>query len=371
MHKLIDPNDTNIDNIYNLESVIKQQVNKLNDLREKVSKLEFVPVDPAGTYQSVTYKAIDGGKMKISFNPLEMDLIEVTDSNGNLKMRFAVPKISEESNLDKSDGLDNDAIIKKFLQIFGKTHLSEISEIFNQSDSYMELSEWACLFEKIMDQKEDPLLVMRDGLLRTKKIKAELIPSLLDVLKQKSNLVKLVGVAKTSKVIDLLSTAISIENLFPKGTIGFIKIPKDLEIEAYTWTGKGRKSDSNNRIIFAFGDLYIAKLSRDSNLLVTVEIPRDLDNNEDIYSEDDIIKIMGHLAKDSESSYPVLGYPQTIMRAHEAAARVGFPATILRDKIMDKLKESMDDSARDFMTNAVVLNEFVDKGVLGGGYNYE
>ena len=38
---------------------------------------------------------------------------------------------------------------------------------------------------------------------------------------------------------------------------------------------------------------------------------------------------------------------------------------------MDKLKESMDDSARDFMTNAVVLNEFVNKGVLGGGYNYE
>ena len=370
MFKLIDPNDTNIDNIYNIDKIIDQQINKLNELRKEVKKLQFIPIDKAGNYQSVTYKAIDGGKMKISFDPLEMDLIEVADSNGNLKMRFILPKASDESNLDDYNSLDDDFIIKKFLNIFGKNHLSEISEILNQSDSFMELSEWACLFEKIMEHRDDPLIVMRDGLLRTKKIKAELIPYLIEVLKKKRDLVKLVGVAKTSKVINLLSTSIAIEKIFPEHSIGFIKIPKDLEAKAYAWTGKGKRSDTNNKLVFAFGDLYIAKISRDSNLLLTVEIPRDIKNDENVYSEDDIIKIMGHLAKDSEYSYPVLGYPQTIMRAHEAAVRIGFPATIIRDKIMDKLRESMDDNAKEFMINADILKEFVDKGVLGGGYNY-
>jgi hypothetical protein len=45
-----------------------------------------------GSYSSVSYKAIDGGRMKIYFDPLELDLIDVADSYGNLKMRFIIPK---------------------------------------------------------------------------------------------------------------------------------------------------------------------------------------------------------------------------------------------------------------------------------------
>ena len=114
--------------------------------------------------------------------------------------------------------------------------------------------------------------------------------------------------------------------------------------------------------------MYIAKLSRNSNLLVTIEIPRDLKNDQEIYSEREITELMAHLAKDSAYSYPVLGYPQTIMKAHEAAARVGFPASVVKDKIMDKLKKMLDPDGRDFMRDASVLTEFVNKGVLGGGY---
>ena len=99
-----------------------------------------------------------------------------------------------------------------------------------------------------------------------------------------------------------------------------------------------------------------------------MEIPRDLKNDKEIYSEREIIEILAHLAKDSAYSYPVLGYPQTIMKAHEAAARVGFPASVVRDKIMDKLRDLLDEDGRDFMRDSSVLTEFVNKGVLGGGY---
>ncbi|WP_298277426.1 DNA double-strand break repair nuclease NurA [Ferroplasma sp.] len=367
----MDTNDTNIENIGNLDNVIQQQISKLNKLREEARKLEFIPIDPMGSYSSITYKAVDGGKMNISFNPLEIDFIEVADSNGNLKMRFLVPKSMDDNVIDDRSLFENNDTIKNFLKILGKDNLSDISEILSQSDTYMELAEWACLFEKIMDQKDDPMIIMRDGLLRTKKIKAELIPKMIDILKSKSRSVKLVGVSKISKIINLLAMAISIEHKFPSNSIGFIKIPKNLEIQAYKWTGRGKIKSQQNRLNYAFGDLYVAKLSRKSNLLVTVEIPRDLERDEVIYNDQDIIRIMGYLAKDSATSYPVIGYPQTIMRAHEFAARVGFPASIIRDKILDKLKCNMDKDGKDFMDNALVLNEVVNKGVLGGGTNNE
>lgn len=366
---MLNPNDTDIESVSNLENAMKSQIEKLTRLREKVRKFKFVPVDPMGSYVSVTYKAIDGGRMKITFEPLQIDLIEVADSFGNLKMKFVLPKSSDEyeDDADEKNFLDDDPILQKFVQLLGKNSIREISEILNQSDTYMEISEWACIFERITGNNDDPALLMRDGLLRTKKLKAELIPNLIQVLKDKKKNVRLVGVSKTSKVMSLLSTAISMEHIFPPNAIGYVKIPKDIEKEAYKWSGRGKMSEKRDKINFAFGDLYIAKLSRNSNLLVTIEIPRDLKNDEDIYDESQIMAVMGHLAKDSAYSYPVIGYPQTIMKAHEAAARVGFPASVVRDKVLDKLREQLDEQGADYMRDASVISEFVNKGVLGGG----
>lgn len=367
----MNPNDTDIGNVGNLERTLEVQIGKLNNLRNEVKKLRFVPIEPMGSYASVTYKAIDGGRMKISFEPLEIDLIEVADSYGNLKLRFVLPKGTDESEMDDGRFLDADPIIQRFVNALGKSSITEISEILNQSDTFMELSEWACMFDRIISAGDDPIILMRDGLLRTKKIKAELIPILWQVLKEKRKYVRLVGVSKTSSIVDLLSAALMIEHVFPPTSMGFVKIPVELEVQAYHWTGKGRVSDKKNRIYFAFGEIYIAKLSRNSNLLVTVEVPRDLDLDEDIYSERETLELMAHLAKDSAYSYPSLGYPQTIMKAHESAARVGFPASVIRDKIMERLKTMMDDDGRDYLRDASMLNEFVNKGVLGGGFSNE
>jgi len=57
-----------------------------------------------------------------------------------------------------------------------------------------------------------------------------------------------------------------------------------------------------------------------------------------VLSKDEINEIISYLARDSKSSYPVIGYPQTIMRAHEVAVQFGFPASVVRDEIKDKLK---------------------------------
>jgi hypothetical protein len=159
-----------------------------------------------------------------------------------------------------------------------------------------------------------------------------------------------------------------LEKIIPEDSIGYIKIPLDLELKAYTWTGSGKIDNKNVRHLdYAFGDLYVAKLAKNSNLLVTMEFPKDWEKNEDIYSEEDIKEIISYLAKDSKHSYPAIGYPQTIMRAHEAAVRLGFSASIIKDEIRDKIMEGLDDKAKSFVRDAWLIIDYVDKGVLGGG----
>ena len=363
-------NNTSLESIINLNQVMNIQKDKLERIRTKVRELEFKSVDIVGNYQPVAFKAIDGGMMKIYFDPLEINIIDVYDSYGNLKLRFAAPSESEDLDYKNSDilnSLQEIPIIKSFLEIFHKDKLSEISEIYNSPDTLMEIAEWACIFDKIRNNNDEPVLVMRDGLLRTKKIKSEHIKNLIQILKEKKNSVWLVGVAKRSKILTLLSTAIFMEKKIPSNSIGYIKVPRELEMMAYSWTGKGRVTEEKSRIYYAFGDIYLAKLSLNSNLLVPVEIPRDMENDEDIYDSRDINRIFGNLAKDSINSYPIIGYPQTLMRAHEYAASVGFPASVMRDKILDQIMNTLDENGKSFIRNGFLLKDAISKYGLGGG----
>lgn len=351
--------DYDINTITNLEHILETQTKKLENLRTEVKKLEFVPIESAGYYSSIAYKSFDGGMFKLNFNPLEIDVIEIADSNGNTKLKFAVP-LSEE--LDKTDlrSIEELPIINKFLSILRVSSLVEASEVLKDPKTLMEIGEWACIFDKITTAShEEKTIVMKDGLLRTKKIKSELIGKLKGLLENKKGHVMLVGVAKTSKIVSLLSTALILEKKIPPNQIGYIKIPLELELKVYTWSGKGLIRGRIESLNYAFGAIYIVKLSKLRNILVTVEIP----NN---YTKEEITEIISYLAKDSKYSYPILGYPQTIMRAHEAAVRVGLPASIVKDKILERVKELSDQEVKTFLRDGWLFREFVDRGVLGG-----
>jgi hypothetical protein len=237
----------------------------------------------------------------------------------------------------------------------------------------MEIAEWACIFDRLTAHSQEPIIILKDGLLRTKVIKADAesnyVNALREIVKQEKEFVKLVGVSKTSAVISMLSTALFLEKKIPADSIGYVKVPLELELRAYKWTGRGSVVNSTKPLSYAFGELYIAKLAKNSNLLVTIEIPKDLESGQTIYDEEEVNEILSYLAKDSKYSYPVIGYPQTIMKAHETAVRLGFPASLLRDELREKIFESLDKDAKDFVRDGWLLMDFVDKGVLGGGQN--
>ncbi len=352
--------------IGNIDRIIADQIEELTNLREKVRDLTFTPVEPVGNYTAVTYKSIDGGKLGIYFDPLRWDFIVIADSSENRLVKFLVPR--RESLLPQDfQFLDEFTEVKKFLQLLNLRSITESSEILNDPNIAMELVEFACIFERLTREKNEPIIVMRDGLLRTKSLKAEHIQNLIPVL-QNYKKQKLVGVAKGSKVLDLIITALSIEHKIPQNLTGYIEIPVEIERLAYKWPKRSRSKEKPiYPLEYAFGKLYLAKLSKKSNLFVTIEIPYDHKNNKEVYSKGEINEIIGHLIKDSMFSYPILGYPQTIMRAHERAATWGFTATIWKDKIIEHfLKGINEEPVRQLIRDFNFSREYVDKRNLGG-----
>jgi len=359
------------ENGLNLKLLLDNQKNTVDMLRREVRNLRFIQIDPTGSYESITFKSFDGGAFSLHFDPFEFDIIDVADSNGKMRLKFVAPtgdlRGTDELKKIIAD-LDRDPIIKGFLEMLGKDSLVEISEILTDKGALMELGELACIFDKVASAPEDEYtLILKDGFLRTKKLKAELIAPLLDVIKSKKRHVKVIGVAKTSKIMFLLNAAMICERLFPDNMMGYVEVPLHMENMAYRWSGHGRLDPAKaTPLDYAFGGLYIAKLAKHKNLFVTVEIPKDLRHDAPIYTDGEINQIMGHLAKDSANSYPVIGYPQTLMRAHEFAASLGLPASILRDSIMDRLIRETDEELARYVRDSMFLAESIDKGSLGG-----
>ena len=365
--------DLNYDagDVANLDLLLDNQRSKIARLRERVKQLKFVPLEPGGTYNPVSFKSFDGGLFNLHFDPFEFDIVDVADSNGNIKLKFAAPggDLNGTEDLRRIiHDLDDHPIIRDFLDILGKSSLLDISEILTDRGTLMEIGEFACIFNRVMSAPTDEkTIVLRDGLLRTKKIKDELITLLGRRLQERKNHVKVVGVAKTSKVMFLLKAALLCERTFPPDQIGYVKIPLDLENMAYRWSGRGLLDrQTPTRLSYAFGSLYIAKLSRSKNMFVTVEIPDSPETGRDIYSTGEIMEIMSYLAKDSAHSYPVIGYPQTIMRAHEFAAGTGLPSSILRDNIIKDLVAGTDPALAEYVRDSQMLGETMDRGSLGG-----
>lgn len=354
-------------NVSNLPKIIDLQRAKIDHLREQARSLRFVPIDPAGSYAPVSFKSFDGGMFNLHFDPFEFNVVEVADSNGNVGLKFAAPggDLRDSGELPAIIAeLDANPTIRTFLGILGKKSLTDVTEILTNRGTLMELGEFACAFAKVdAAPADETTVVIRDGLLRTKKIKTELIPHLSKLLKRSKGHVKLVGVARTSKVLFMLKAALVCEKVFPSGQIGYVKMPLYMEEEAYRWSGHGRIDPKKGKPLdYALGGLYIAKLSRSANVLVTVEIPEYHGNgDEPVYSEEEAVDIMSFLAKDSLHSYPVMGYPQTVMRAREYAASLGIPSSILRDRIMDEIIKGKDPALAEYVRDERMIGESIEE----------
>jgi hypothetical protein len=188
-----------------------------------------------------------------------------------------------------------------------------------------ELMEWAALL-KLASQPPAKLLI-RDGLLRSVMLTDlvfQRIGEKFELLTAKHGHL-LVGVAKRSRVLNYLSVALGLNESFAGGEPAYIFIPAELEREAapaqYRWIGSR-----------AMGRLHIARLDRGENVpLLPVDVA--------VWQRDRVDEAMSLLHDSGRGSFPVRGYPQALVQAHEYARLGGLEIEMLEKMLLDQIGE--------------------------------
>jgi hypothetical protein len=194
-----------------------------------------------------------------------------------------------------------------------------------------ELLEWSALL-KLMTEKSDTRIILRDGLLRSIGIPLKVFDALTDAFQHQSihGKHKIIGIAKRSRVLNYLSLVISLKGSLQMGKAGYIEISEDLEQEA---TPPNYRYASPR----SMGKLFLARLTVDSSAIFPVEIPSwELDQKDWIFA---------HLASDAEGSYPIPGYPFSLVKAHRFAQIGGFQIEILERMLISELRDKDPDLA--------------------------
>ena len=64
--------DYDPEDVTNLAQLLENQKEKVERLRERVRRLEFVPVEPTGAYMPITFKSLDGGIFNLHFESVRV-----------------------------------------------------------------------------------------------------------------------------------------------------------------------------------------------------------------------------------------------------------------------------------------------------------
>jgi len=142
----------------------------------------------------------------------------------------------------------------------------------------------------------------------------------------------LVGVAKRSRVLSYLSVALGLMESFGDGVPAYLPIPAELERQAapaqYRWIGSR-----------AMGRLHIARLDRGEGVpLMPVDLAA--------WQQSNAEEAMSLLHESARASFPLRGYPQALVQAHEHARMGGLEVEMLESLLMQKVYERDPSAAR-------------------------
>jgi hypothetical protein len=210
-----------------------------------------------------------------------------------------------------------------------------------------ELMEWAALL-KLASQPPTKLLI-RDGLLRSVLLSDVVFQRLRQQFERLS--VKhghlLVGVAKRSRVLNYLSVALGLNESFCDRHPAYLVIPAELEREAapaqYRWIGSR-----------AMGLLHIARLDQGEGVpLMPVDVAE--------WQQERIDQAMSLLHESAQASFPLRGYPQALVQAHEHARLGGLEIELLERMLLDQVTER--DPAAGHIARQLMLlgREFIEE----------
>jgi len=315
-----------------LELALNQEWPRLSATRKTLTKLRpaVTPIPPAkeSPLAVVATVATDGGENRLSLAPIQVQVIRVADSTGEVYFEdFIAQSLSPEE------------ILRFFfqsnqrLQRFIKYLELDWDELLPQSDfqrsqllsMLRELMEWAALL-KLASQPPAKLLI-RDGLLRSVLLSDRVFSRLREKFEKLTTRHGhlLAGVAKRSRVLSYLSVALDLSGSFGTGEPAYLRVPAEMEKEAapvqYRWIGSR-----------AMGLLHIARLDRGEGVpLMPVDLAQ--------WQAGRLHEAMSLLHHSARASFPLRGYPQALVQAHEHARLGGLEIEMLEGMMLDQVAE--------------------------------
>jgi len=313
---------------------------------------------------SISLVATDGGNNQLRFDPFLVQLIRVVDSSNNEYCLEAVSPTMSIISLSARQFADRErpTALGQLMQYLGVNQISELSQMI-RADSrgrthsaswvqvYRELVEWATLFAVVRgkDFATDTLIVY-DGFLRSKVFTGDLFQRYREGIQDgidrhysiNKRRIYLVGIAKRSKVLARYRLAMALEGVMRSQFPCYIKIPWELEEQAYNWSEYARgdeqaaKGGEANK--FVAGKMFFVKFgtgSRDPVWPIDIFLSQ----------QNDHATIFGHLLNDAKEGFPVPLYPRSLQKAHENAALVDFDMDILQDMIFGGLRSALGEEA--------------------------
>jgi hypothetical protein len=340
-----------------LELALNQEWPQLSATQVRLAKLRPTPIAirPASAKQIsvVATVATDGGENKLSLEPIQLQVIRVADSLGEVYFEDFVAQSLKPEEIMRFFFQSNQRLQKflTYLQLDWNQLLPNSDFQRSQLLSMLrELMEWAALL-KLASQPPVKLLI-RDGLLRSVLLTDVVFQRLrekFEALTTKHGHL-LVGVAKRSRVLSYLSVALGLNESFGNGEPAYLPIPAELERQAapsqYRWIGSR-----------AMGLLHIARLDRGEGVPL---MPVDVAAWQQARAEE----AMSLLHESAHASFPLRGYPQALVQAHEHARMGGLEIEMLESLLLQKVGErdpSVAHTARHLMLLGKQLSEGITK----------
>lgn len=322
------------------------------------------PIRPR-TATAVALTAADGGNNSVAFNPFELQVIRVVDSQGK---ELFLDVVSPATDLDElcSRHAEERTVLWKLMNDLGARRFGDLSAMMTARNRgwvevYRDLCEWATLHDLVTrHQFAADTLIVRDGLLRTPIFARDTLVRLGELMKQaidrqaKDNRrrIWLAGLAKKTKVLDHYRLAMSLAGIFDRGTPCFVPVPHDLQERVYrsnadylrepgpaddtdeSGAESGGRSATEN-----IGAMYFVRFGPHAgDPIWTADLLA--------WQRQDAQAVFGHLQADAAAGFPVPFYPFSLQQADAHSRVADLDLDIIEDGLVGAVREYVGDGKR-------------------------
>jgi len=344
-----------------LQKLIGEQVERDGkELDRLLTQLRVVKGDVRSikprSASSVALMAADGGNNRVTFNPFYLQIIRIVDSLGKQLCLDVVSPSSDIAELSRRQFVeDTSGRIKplgRLMQALDISNLRGLSHMMSGDSAswvlvYRELCEWATLFELIChrDFAHDTLVVY-DGLLRSKKFRGDLFIKMYQELrkaierkwKDDHRRLWLVGLAKSSQVLEHYRLAMSLSGIFQRGLPCFVTVPYSMQKDVYRWEEYIRSPDETAEDRedpkYNMGSMHFVRFgTRSGDPIWTVDLLE--------CQKGDAQTIFGYLLADAVAGFPIPFYPNCLQQADRHSRVADLDLDIVEDTLVDAVRKQV------------------------------